>query len=140
MSTASLELQRAVFAVLRAADPAIAEGRIYDDTPEGTDDDDANFPYVEIGEGDVIPDGTQEGDSGFAETINIHVWSRYAGKREAKLIAGQIYDVLHEASLDVEGRASAHAFVRRTTVFTDPDGKTRHGVVTIEVIHRSYGD
>jgi hypothetical protein len=35
------------------------------------------------------------------------------------------------------GRPSALAWVRTVRVITDPDGKTRHGIVSVEIIHRS---
>lgn len=131
MSDFSFAVQAAVFAALTAASPAIASGRIYDDPPP-----DAAFPYVEIGEGQTIPDDAS-GDGGVAETIDLHVWSTYRGQKEAKEIAARIYDTLHGVALTVPGRASALAWVRTRRIFRDPDGVTRHAVVSVEVIHRS---
>ena len=144
MSDASWELQKAIVAALTEDSPAsIAGGRIYDRIPDAASQTplpDSAFPYVQIGEADAIPDdvSTSAGgqDDGEAETITIHAWSRYAGQKEVKQIMQQIKDRLHGQSLTVTGRASALVHVRSRRAFLDPDGKTRHGVVAVEVIHR----
>ena len=137
MSDFSFEVQKAIYAALTAGSPpAIAEGRVYDSPPENV-----AFPHVEIGEVQSIPDDTSKSntadDEGISEFRELHIWSRYNGYKEAIDIGSQIHAALHGVSLTVTGRASALAWVRNKRFFRDPDGVTRHGVVSIEVIHRT---
>lgn len=139
MSDASWNLQQRVYALLAAA-PTIASGGVYDGVPEAVASataPDSAFPYVQIGEMDAIPDDVSVADDGEQETITLHVWSRYNGQKEVKQIMQTIKQRLHGIELAVSGRASSLAWVRSRRAFTDPDGKTRHGVVTVEVIHRN---
>ncbi len=135
MSDGSAELQVALYTALTAADPAICEGRIYDDVPRDRTDP-SLYPFVEIGDSQALADDVSC-SNGKDEFVTLHVWSRDRSKKAVKDIAGQIFDELHAASLTVTGRASAHAFVTNTRVFNDPDGITRHGVVTVRILHHA---
>jgi len=144
MSDASWNLQAALYTALKNASPLIALARIYDAVPDAVSSADApdnEFPYVQIGEMDSIPDDVSDssaaGDDGETENITLHVWSRYNGQREVKQVMQQIKALLHGTSLTVTDRASAQVYVRSRRNFLDPDGKTRHGVVSVEVIHRN---
>ena len=136
MTDSSFALQTAVYAALTT--PALAEVSKVVDHPI-TDPQASDFPFVQIGDEDYQPDDTDDGggDGGVGEFITVHVWSRYRGKKQAKAICSEIYDRLHGASLTVTGRASALCWVRSRLILNDPDGLTRHGVVNIEIIHRS---
>lgn len=143
MSDASWNLQFAVYDLLKAGN-AIAGGRVYDNVPDAAlsaDAPDSEFPYVHIGETDLQPDdvGTTAGgrDDGAVETITLHVWSRYRGQREVKQIMQQIKDLMHDTQLTVTARASALCIVRAARSFLDPGGRTRHGVMSLEVTHRT---
>lgn len=143
MTDASWNLQTALYGLL-TANSAIASGRIYDDVPDASASataPDSAFPYVHIGEMDTVPmdvDGSGGSrDDGVMETINLHVWSRYQGWMEVKQIMQQIKNLLHDTEIDVTGRSSALAVVSMMRTMLDPDGKTRHGVVTVEVTHRN---
>lgn len=120
--------------------PAMTGVQSVRDTPDTTPSD-SDFPFIVIGESQEVPDDTVKtsgaGDGGVSEFIDLHVWSRYRGQKEAKEIAAAIYDRLHGSSLSVTGRVSALCWVRSRRIFTDTDGLTRHGVISIEVIHRS---
>lgn len=131
MSDHHWNLQKAVHGALTAA--SVAGGRVYDDVPA-----DPIFPYVQIGAALPIVDGVLPGDDGIAEILTLHVWSRHRGQKEVKQIASAIYDTLHQTALTVTGRASAIAWLRRLgPIMLDPDGLTRHGVVEVEIVHRS---
>lgn len=131
MSDGSADVQAAIYAALTGASPAICAGRIYDDVPQ-----DVTFPFVELGESQALADDVACAE-GKDEFVTLHVWSRDRSKKAVKAIIGQIHEVLHAASLGVAGRSSAHAFVRDSRVLNDPDGITRHGIVTIRVIHHA---
>ncbi len=130
------EVQTAVYDALTAASPTIAGGRVYDDVPDKPD-----YPFIEISDGQLLTDDTtgaaEDGDRGIQEFIDIHVWSRYRGKKEIYDLNAEIYDALHLKSLTVTGRASALSWVRTTRNLRDNDGITRHSVITVEIIHRS---
>lgn len=132
MTTFSWPLQQSIVTMLSGFSPALAGGRIYDVAPQTV-----VFPYVEIGEGQIIPDDTTLADEGTSEFVTIHIWSRYRGMKEVKLIGSEISSLLHNQSLTVAGRASAHAWVRSFQMVRDPDGLSQHGIMTVEVIHRS---
>lgn len=144
MTDSSWELQKALLSALTENSPeTIASGRVYDRVPDaasGATAPDSAFPFVQIGEMDALPDdvdGASGRDDGEMESITLHIWSRYQGQKEVKQIMQQIKNRLHDQALTVTGRSSALCFVRSRRSFLDPDGKTRHGVMSIEVIHRS---
>jgi hypothetical protein len=115
---------------------ALVSTRIYDDAPQAV-----AFPWVEIGDGQSIPDDTSQAtgasDAGVSDFFDLHVWSRYAGKKEVKQIVDVLHGLLHEVSFTIAGRSSASAWIRSVRILRDPDGITRHGIVNVEVIHRS---
>jgi hypothetical protein len=136
MSAFGWACQKTLYAVLTGASPALCDGRVYDAVPQ-----DVAFPYVEIGTGQTIPDdsSTADGgeDAGVSDFFDLHVWSRSQGQKEAREIVDVIHGLLHQQSLAIAGRASANSWVRTIRHLTDPDGVTRHAVVSVEIIHRS---
>ncbi len=125
-------LQTALYEALTGGSPSIAHGRVYDDVPQN-----AAFPYVHIRSTQVIPDDTSGPDTGVSSFIDIDVWSRERGNRQALELMDEIKAALHLVTLTVAGRTSAHCWVQDMRLLLDPDGVTRHGIVTIEVKHRS---
>lgn len=123
----------AVQTALYSAISGLAGGRVYDAPPQNV-----AFPYVTIDGGQVVPDDTSGDDDGMSEFIDLHIWSRYRGWKEVKQITSAIYDALHGVPLAVSGRTSALTWVRNVRPpLRDPDGITRHGIVSIEIIHRT---
>lgn len=119
------ELQRAIYAALTDS-PAIADGRVYDRVPEAP-----VFPYVTIGDDQVLDDGnTCEG--GWEVASNIHVWSRPAtgSKAEVKDLAAAVVPRLAVTTLNVSGFRLVIAQLETSRVFRDPDGITEHAVLT----------
>lgn len=101
--------------------------RVYDDPP-----DDTIFPYLVIGETrtqayDGI-DGAMEHD------LRLHVFSRYAGRREIKTILDQVYTVLHDANIPL----TEHCIVSLRFVFADifrrPDRNIYQGVARFRAV------
>lgn len=135
MSASLFACQKAV----RLALTGLCGDRIYDGPPQTVD-----FPWIEIGDRQIIPDDTTSwsvaggSDAGVSDFFDLHVWSRaYAGKKEVEDIVDDVHSRLHEASLAVVGRASALAWVRSVRILRDPDGITNHGLISLEVVHRS---
>jgi hypothetical protein len=91
-----LELQGAIVAALSAsADLKTLIGnpiRLYQDVPANP-----TFPYITIGESQVIPDVADCIDGSEVFPV-IHIWSRASGYAEAKKIAATIWAVLHTAT------------------------------------------
>lgn len=102
---------------------------------------DSDYPFIEIADTQIIPNDASDGaggtDKGQDEYIDIHVWSRYHGKKEVKQIMGAIYSLLHHQSLVVPGRSSAYCWLDNALVRNDKDGKTRQGIQTFKITHRS---
>lgn len=113
------------------------DGRVYDEAPQNV-----AFPWIEIGDSDVTPDDTNDpdnsSDDGVTEAIDLHVWGRaLAGKKEVKLIVDDIHSRLHGVDLAITGRRSKACWVRHIRIVKESDGITTHGIVSIEVVHRS---
>lgn len=127
MSAGLWSVQAAIYAALTGV--GIASGRIYDDVPQNP-----TFPYVTIGESQSLAADITCRD-GEEEYVDLHIWSQYSGQKELKDIAAAIHAALHGVSLSAAGRSSAHAFIQSVRTMRDPDGVTRHGVVTVRVDH-----
>lgn len=130
-------MQQAIFALLDGASPALAAGGIHDAVP-----DDVCFPHIVIGDWQGLPDDvtTEDGghDDGIESYCDLHVWSRYRGKAEAQQIMGRIHALAHGSVLAVSGQTSVHVWVdAHRGPMDDPDGLTRHGIVTLKIISRS---
>lgn len=101
---------------------------VYDDAPflpEGQPT--TGFPYVVIGDDTAIAFDADD-TKGMEATVTIHIWSRSHGRKEAKGILGEIYTILHRASLTAAGYSFVDCFFEFSQVEVDTDGITRHGV------------
>ena len=128
MPDPSLELQKAIVARLRADVDltAIVAGRIFDQPPPN-----ATFPYVTLGEADVVVQRAAFYD-GSEVSMTIHGWSRAVGFPEVKRIAGAIRASLHEAPLELaDGERLIDVEVADNRALRDPDGLTSHAVLTV---------
>lgn len=134
----SWELQRAIYSLLDGANISGVVSII--DNPNTTPSN-ADFPYIEIADSQILPNDASGSDSltdeGQDEFIDIHTWSRYRGQKEIKTIMGAVYDALHHQSLTVTGRDTAFCWFDTARVRDDPDGITRHGMQTFKITHRS---
>jgi Protein of unknown function (DUF3168) len=121
MSDPSLPVQKAMVGAMTAA--SIAGGRIYDQAPTA-----AQFPYVTVGDCQVVPDKADCIDG--AEIFpQVDVWSRATGFPETKQIAAQVLAALDDKPLVVDGyHLTVFEFVDVRYV-RDPDGITRHGIL-----------
>lgn len=117
------ELQQSIKSRL-ASWPALAalSASVHDHTPQ-----DADFPYVVIGEGLVTPfnvDDVLDGD----HVVTLHQWSRYRGQKEVKQMQQASYSALHRNPLTVAGATYVDCHLQSEENFLDDDGLTRHGV------------
>ena len=131
MSDAAWPLQQAVYTALTGAGLVDVKGNavtVYDLVPEGV-----AFPYVAIGE-DTAIDWSAKGMRGEESTLTVHVWSRYRGRKETKLIMAAIKDALHEQELSVSGENLILLRWEYAETFLDDDGLTMHGVCRVRAL------
>ncbi|MBY6265571.1 DUF3168 domain-containing protein [Azospirillum sp. 412522] len=122
-------LLAAQVAILAALRPALDPVLVLDDVPQGQ-----AFPYVVIGE-DVVTDWPMLGDDEAEEIdLTLHVWSRYAGRKEAKTLMAAIRTALHQQPLQVDGQQLVTLRFAFETLFIEPDGLTRHGVIRFRAL------
>lgn len=142
----ALELQKAVYAALiGSADIQTllggAEPRVYDEVPEtdqdhagtGPENPDALFPYLAIGEAQDVPD-LAEGVDGSEVFLTLHAFSREVGMVECKRIGAAVHKALHEVELQLDNCAFLLIERDGERYFTEPDGKTKHGVLTYRAL------
>jgi len=120
------QVQKAIYDALKVA-PAIAGGRVYDTVPEAP-----TYPYVTIGEEQIVGDGNSCGD-GWEVFADVHVWSRAPGFPEAKGIAASVVERV-TAITAVAGFAVIDAELQDTRALRDPDGLTSHIVCSFRFI------
>ena len=101
---------------------------VFDDVPENT-----GYPYVQIGE-DQVSDFSTKDETGSEVTIEMDVWSRYRGSKEAKEIMDRIHTLLHDSSLTVSGTNLVNLRFEFSDLVRDPDGITRHGIMRFRAI------
>lgn len=125
MSDPSAALQVAIVSVLKAdsAVAALVGDRIKDSVP-----DPEVFPYVTVGDGQVVGDDIDCAD-GSEVFFQCHVWSRKPGYTESKTIAGAIRSAIRTASITLAGFEIHDTQFVQSQYLKDPDGLTRHAVV-----------
>lgn len=126
----SLMLQAAVIAALKNSVTltGLIGQRLYDDVPPKP-----TFPYVTYAD-DGTNDDSADCVTGSEIFFSLHVWSNAVGKPEAKRIAGVIRSVLDEADMSVMDYHLVTLNHRITRWLTEPDGLTKHGVVTFRAL------
>lgn len=130
MKDPALAVQKAVVAALRAnaAVSAIVGARVFDQPPQG-----AEFPYVELGDIQTIGRPTDRLLPSEVY-VTLHTWSRAVGKVETRRVMGAIRDALDEAALALEGHALDVLQYETGHATDDPDGLTKHGVMTFRAL------
>ena len=131
MSFHSFDLQTILYSTLNGdstLDGIVGNNRIFDNVPQDTD-----YPYVVIGNINVINRGTKSLD-GNEYNVDIDVWSTYRGKKEISDAMERIYELLHDPTYTVSGANMVISQVRNTITLVENDGITRHGVLTLSVI------
>jgi hypothetical protein len=132
MSGASWALQSAVFAALSAdaalealiGDPA----RVFDAVPPLP-----VFPYVVIGD-DAETNWDTATDAGSEHSLEIHIWSRQPGHKEAKEIADAVRSALNDAPLSPEGHRLIAIRYLDCTFAREPDGETYRATLAFRAV------
>lgn len=119
---AEVEVQRAFFTKLAAlGTPVVDAGRQAVDGGSATP-----FPYVAIG-AIILAQFDTARENGFDFAARIHTRSRSASMLECKTIQGQLYALLHNATLAVTG-ANFILLQRETSDCVREQDGTFHGV------------
>ncbi|WP_060877796.1 DUF3168 domain-containing protein [Streptomyces scabiei] len=128
MTTALWPLQLAVVGRLRADAPltALVSG-VFDEVPE-----DQAHPYVTLGSiTETVDDAHNQ--RGLEAQMELHIWSRYAGYKEAADILAALDAVLDRQPLTVTGFRDISVAHRQHTELRDPDPDIRHINVSYRV-------
>lgn len=130
MSDPSLALQGAVVAALKgnATLTALVGQRIYDSVPPAP-----VFPYVSLGDGQVLGDDTEDCGDGSEIHLQIDAWSRAVGYPEVKNIAEAIRSTLKVIPTLAGFTVSVVEFVQKQDL-RDTDGLTRHAAITFRYL------
>lgn len=124
MTVAGWELQKAIFARL---DTEILPP-VYDHVPA-----EAPFPFVVVG--DAVASEWGAGDLGGEQhALSVHIWSRYQGRMEMKLLMGNIKAALDGAALALSGHHLVDLRFVFADEFPDADGISRHGLVRFRAV------
>ncbi|MDN2567991.1 DUF3168 domain-containing protein [Aquibium sp. A9E412] len=131
MTSAALELQKAVFAAL-AADPALTDAlggaRIYDVPPPNV-----AFPHITFGQTSVH-DWSTASELGHEHLFTLHVWSKAAGKREALSLMALAAERLQDAALTLDGHALVSLRQEFSEVRLDEDLAVHHGLLRFRAV------
>lgn len=130
MGTPSEELQEAVYDALiaDAAVAAVVGTKVRDGLPL-----DDGVAQITFGPSDYTLDDLDCIDLR-VETLQLDCWVRDSSGRlhPARALADKVKAVLHGAELSLDMHALANLRVVGVRAFMDADGKTGHGVVTVE--------
>ncbi len=121
------------FLVLHDAQVARIEAEtsytIYDDLPEQ-----APFPYVVMGEM-TGRDWSDKFEPGQEVYSTIHIWSQYAGRKEAAEMGDGILQALSKSPLDLAPNFRAVLDeLDMNELIIDIDGITRHGIMRFKYL------
>ena len=120
MSSISFALQQAILGALSGSGDlqALIGDGLFDFVPP-----DSDFPYVVLGDG-TETDWSTSTEGGTEHSVQIDVWSREAGHKEAKQIADVIRATLNNAALTISGAALIDIRYLGTEFAREPDGQT----------------
>lgn len=131
MANANWALQQAMVTALTGDSAVLAllgGGHVWDSVPAR-----APFPYVAFA-GGVERDWSAGSDSGSEHVVTLHVWSRYAGRKEAQAIIAAVRAVLHDAKLTLSGHALINLRHESSEIVRHSDGETYHGIVRLRAV------
>jgi hypothetical protein len=122
-------LQKALYQQLTDDAPLMALiTDVYDNVPEN-----AGFPYVIIGDM-AGADWSSKTTCGMDFSVNIYVFSREGGRKETSEIMEHVYQLLHEADLDVEDQALVMLRFVSSVITRESDGRTCRGMLRFKAL------
>ena len=120
----SLDLQKGIYDQLTAEISA----PVFDDPSKKQ-----SYPYVVVGDDSAIAFDT---DTSIGRDIisTIHVWDDYNGYARIKGIIDDIDIAMNRVLFSVPNNHLIDCEFDSSDVFFEPDGKTRHGVITFRIL------
>ena len=100
MMSATFELQKAIFATLKASAPLaemLGEVRLYDHAPANV-----VFPYFTFGRTTGF-DWSTSTEDGSEHLFTVHAWSKEKGKKQTLLMLEHVKAALHDTELALDG-------------------------------------
>jgi hypothetical protein len=135
MSGSSLNsIQKAIYTTLTSDSALMAKiTGVFDNVP-----DNQPYPYITIGEATSSRFRTF---SRFGEEvfITLHIWSQYAGFKEANDILNDMNRLLADQNLTTSGWDTISCFYDFSETLRDSDGVTRHIVVRYRILTQKQG-
>jgi len=131
VSSAAWELQKAIYAALRADAPLAAllgAARIYDDVPRG-----AAFPYVTFGPS-TTRDWSTGTETGAEHIVTLRAWSKAGGEREVHQILDTVRAALEGATLAIEGQRLVNFRYEASETQRGADGETFAGAARFRAV------
>lgn len=92
-------------------------------------------PSIVMGEGQAVDEGDSIARTRLRIYMDLHIWIEEPSTAGVKAVAGAIRTALRTKLIaGIPGIQIVDARVERTRFLRDPDGKTSHGVATINAI------
>ncbi len=122
-------LQKAIYEKLVGSVPlmAVVSG-VFDFVPQGTD-----FPYLVIGDV-AVGDASNLAKAVADYQLNLHIWSRQAGHKQAADIMDMVYGLLHNGNIAVTGKTLVSMRVTSSNIELANDSITYHGLLRLRII------
>ncbi|MBC8019624.1 MAG: DUF3168 domain-containing protein [Methyloceanibacter sp.] len=102
--------------------------RIHDEAPPV-----ANFPFITLGQS-VSRDWTTGIENGAEQSLTLHVWSPFGGKKRVQDVIEAIRAVLSDRPLMLADRQPVNLRHEFSEVRLDPDGDSFHGIIRYRAI------
>jgi len=135
MTSAAIDLQKAVFTVLTADEALTTKlggARIHDQAPANV-----AFPYLTFGRTSVF-DWSTSTENGDEHIFSVHVWSKAKGKAEALEIADLVKQTLHDKSLAMETHRLVSLRQEYEEVRYNDDHAVYHGMVRFRALTEPF--
>ena len=108
---------------------------LYSDVPQPDDaGDDSAFPYVTFSVPNIAPFDAKD-DNGGNAVIQVDVWSRSTSRLARAAVYDLVYDALQKFDLVIVGANTITCNFISKTEFDDPDGLTKHGVISFRILY-----
>ena len=131
MTSAAIELQKAVYATLvadEALTAALGTGRIHDHAPANV-----AFPYLTFGR-TAVHDWSTDTERGNEHLFTIHVWSKEKGKSQTLEILDLVHSALHDRPLALSSYTLVNMRDEYQEARYNEDHAVYHGILRFRAV------
>lgn len=107
---------------------SIFSDRVYDKIPNTP-----TFPYVSLGEVQVLPELGENTDAAQA-FVTLHAWSRFTSSNAVRAGGKYLITALHDKDLIIADGSVLSVLLESSRHIPDPDGLTKHGIYTFTIL------